>query len=65
MGTQLSWPVATYLKTPRLDLEPVRIDHAEEAYPWLADERIHAFTGGAQVFKVIVPTSLLLKVTGS
>ena len=46
MGTQLSWPVATYLKTPRLDLEPVRVDHAEEAYPWLSDGRVHAFTGG-------------------
>ncbi len=46
MGTQLSWPVATYLKSPRLDLEPVRVEHADEAYPWLSDERIHAFTGG-------------------
>ncbi|GAA3623812.1 GNAT family N-acetyltransferase [Kineosporia mesophila] len=47
MGTQLSWPVVTYLKSPRLDLEPIRLDHAEEAYPWLSDERIHAFTGGS------------------
>ncbi|GAB6903609.1 GNAT family N-acetyltransferase [Kineosporia succinea] len=47
MGMQVTWPVATFLKSPRLDLEPVRVDHAEEAYPWLSDERIHAFTGGA------------------
>ncbi|MBT0770800.1 GNAT family N-acetyltransferase [Kineosporia sp. J2-2] len=46
MGTQLTWPVATYLKTPRLDLEPIRPEHAEEAYPWMSDDRIHAFTGG-------------------
>jgi RimJ/RimL family protein N-acetyltransferase len=46
VGTQLSWPVATYLKSPRLDLEPIRADHADEAHPWLSDDRIHAFTGG-------------------
>ncbi|GLY18114.1 GNAT family N-acetyltransferase [Kineosporia rhizophila] len=46
MGTQLSWPVATYLESARLDLEPLRPEHAEEAYPWMSDERIHAFTGG-------------------
>jgi RimJ/RimL family protein N-acetyltransferase len=46
VGTQLSWPVATYLKTPRLDLEPVRAEHADEAFRWMADERIHSFTGG-------------------
>nr|WP_269329082.1 GNAT family N-acetyltransferase [Kineosporia babensis] len=29
-----------------MDLEPIRVEHAEEAYPWLSDRRIHAFTGG-------------------
>lgn len=50
-GHQATWPTATWLKTARLDLEPIRADHADEAYPWLSDERIHAFTAGP-------PTSL-------
>jgi RimJ/RimL family protein N-acetyltransferase len=34
------------LRTPRLDLEPLRVDHAAEAATAFADERLHAFTGG-------------------
>lgn len=37
---------APLLETPRLGLEPLRVQHAEEMVPVLADERLYAFTGG-------------------
>jgi RimJ/RimL family protein N-acetyltransferase/catechol 2,3-dioxygenase-like lactoylglutathione lyase family enzyme len=42
-----SWPVATPLTTTRLRLEPLRADHAQEAFPVLDDVRLHTWTGGA------------------
>ena len=38
---------AAPLTTPRLELEPLRTDHARELAPVLADPALHAFTGGA------------------
>ena len=38
---------APVLETLRLTLEPVRVEHAEEMVPVLADVRLYAFTGGA------------------
>jgi RimJ/RimL family protein N-acetyltransferase len=35
------------LQTARLDLEPLRVEHAAEAARAFADERLHTFTGGA------------------
>ncbi|MGH2894629.1 MAG: GNAT family N-acetyltransferase [Solirubrobacteraceae bacterium] len=35
------------LETLRLTLEPLRVDHAEEMAPLLADRSLYAFTGGA------------------
>lgn len=40
------WPVAELIETPRLVLEPLRIDHADEMAPVLDDATLHAFTGG-------------------
>ena len=37
---------APQLETLRLTLEPVRVEHAEEMVPVLADEGLYAFTGG-------------------
>jgi RimJ/RimL family protein N-acetyltransferase len=37
---------ARTLQTLRLALEPLRIDHAEEMAPLLADAELYAFTGG-------------------
>jgi RimJ/RimL family protein N-acetyltransferase len=37
---------APRLETLRLTLEPLRVEHAEEMVPVLADERLYAFTGG-------------------
>lgn len=38
---------AAPLEGPRVLLEPLRVEHAEEMAPVLADARLHAFTGGA------------------
>ncbi len=35
------------MATPRLRLEPLRVEHAREAAPVLNDVRLHAWTGGA------------------
>jgi RimJ/RimL family protein N-acetyltransferase len=40
------WPRAEPIATPRLDLEPLRVDHAREMAPVLADPALHAFIGG-------------------
>ena len=40
------WPAPPTLKTERLVLEPLSVDHAEEMAPLVADEALHAFTGG-------------------
>jgi RimJ/RimL family protein N-acetyltransferase len=37
---------AVPLQTQRLTLEPLRVDHAEEMAPLLADRGLYAFTGG-------------------
>jgi RimJ/RimL family protein N-acetyltransferase len=44
MCADLLDPVA--LETLRLTLEPLRVDHAEEMTPLLADRSLYAFTGG-------------------
>jgi RimJ/RimL family protein N-acetyltransferase len=41
-----AWPVAVPLEGPRLRLEPLRVAHAEEALPFLADARLHTYIGG-------------------
>ena len=38
--------VIELLRSARLDLEPLRIDHAAEAAPVFDDERLHTYTGG-------------------
>jgi RimJ/RimL family protein N-acetyltransferase len=39
-------PASTVLRTPRLRLEPLRVDHAEEMTPVLGDPGLYVFTGG-------------------
>ncbi|MGI4896562.1 MAG: GNAT family N-acetyltransferase [Janthinobacterium lividum] len=41
----LTWPKAGPLRTARLQLEPLRLDHAEELFAVLDDPRLHEFTG--------------------
>jgi RimJ/RimL family protein N-acetyltransferase len=45
--TEACWPVATLLTTDRLRLEPLRAEHAAEAFPVFDDRRLHIWTGGA------------------
>ncbi|TWV30693.1 GNAT family N-acetyltransferase [Streptomyces misionensis] len=42
-----AWPRATPVLTPRLRLEPLRVQHAPEAVTVLDDVRLHAWTGGS------------------
>ncbi|RAJ69815.1 RimJ/RimL family protein N-acetyltransferase [Streptomyces sp. Amel2xB2] len=44
-GDTAGWPVAAPLTTRRLRLEPLRAGHAAEAFPVLADARLHTWTG--------------------
>ncbi len=37
---------AERIRTDRFDLEPLRVEHAAEMAPLLADEALHRFTGG-------------------
>jgi RimJ/RimL family protein N-acetyltransferase len=40
------WPDARVLRGPRISLEPLRVEHAQEMAPLLDDPRLHAFIGG-------------------
>ncbi len=40
------WPTAFPLVTPRLTLEPRRVNHAPEAVKLFNDPRLHTWTGG-------------------
>ncbi|WP_248783737.1 GNAT family N-acetyltransferase [Actinoalloteichus caeruleus] len=39
-------PVASAIRAPRLDLEPLTSRHADELAEALADDRLHEYTGG-------------------
>lgn len=39
-------PAEATLHGPRLDLEPLRVDHADEMAPLLDDPQLHTFIGG-------------------
>jgi RimJ/RimL family protein N-acetyltransferase len=41
-----AWPIAALIETDRLQLEPLRVDHATELATVLDDERLHEFIGG-------------------
>jgi len=41
------WPAAEPLRSARLDLEPLRTDHADETAAALDDAGLHTFTGGS------------------
>jgi RimJ/RimL family protein N-acetyltransferase len=40
------WPRAETIRTPRLALEPLAVEHAAEMVPVLADPALYAWTGG-------------------
>lgn len=41
------WPRASTIRTPRLTLEPLAIEHAEEMASLLDDLSLYEFTGGS------------------
>jgi len=45
-GCDMEWPTATPIETPRLTLEPLRVEHAGEMHPVLDDPALHAYIGG-------------------
>ncbi|MEV5381789.1 GNAT family N-acetyltransferase [Streptomyces sp. NPDC052721] len=47
MPEKNSWPIAASLQGERLQLEPLTIEHAEEAVEILNDQRLHEWIGGA------------------
>jgi len=47
VSTLDDWPPAPVLRTERLSLEPLRVDHAEEMAPLLDDPQLYVFTGGS------------------
>jgi RimJ/RimL family protein N-acetyltransferase len=47
MGALDDWPLAPILRTQRLSLEPLRVDHADEMAPLLDDPRLFTFIGGS------------------
>lgn len=46
MRLQESWPTAEVIKTARLTLEPLQVEHAVEMAPLLDDEQLHQYIGG-------------------
>lgn len=46
MITLDDWPEPVRLRSPRLRLEPLRVQHAEEMAPLLDDPGLHTFIGG-------------------
>jgi RimJ/RimL family protein N-acetyltransferase len=47
MSALEDWPAAPALRTARLSLEPLSVEHADEMAPVLDDPRLYAFTGGS------------------
>lgn len=46
MVTIDDWPAVQHLRSDRLDLEPLRPEHADEMAPLLDDLELHTFIGG-------------------
>lgn len=46
IGAEVSWPTSHALSSARLDLEPLRVEHADEMAALLDDAALHVFTRG-------------------
>lgn len=46
MSTPTPWLEAAPLRSARLTLEPLRVEHAADAFDVLDDPRLHTYTGG-------------------
>jgi RimJ/RimL family protein N-acetyltransferase len=64
VSTVDDWLPAQLLRTERLVLEPLRVDHAEEMAPLLEDPGLHVFTGGNPATLAELRTGYELHLTG-
>ena len=58
------WPAAPILSTERLELEPLRVNHAAEVAPLLNDPDLHTFTGGTPATVAELRLTYTRQVTG-
>lgn len=59
------WPAAEFLETPRLRLEPLRVEHAAEMVAVLADPSLFHFTGGAPPCEAELTSRYRLQAAGT
>jgi RimJ/RimL family protein N-acetyltransferase len=64
VSTVDDWLPAQLLRTERLVLEPLRVDHAEEMAPLLEDPGLHVFTGANPATLAELRTGYELHLTG-
>lgn len=60
----MDWPTAEPIETPRLTLEPLRVDHATEMADVLADPRLYEYIGGTPPSPAQLRTRYALQVAG-
>jgi len=63
LGT-VDWPTAEPIETPRLTLEPLRVEHAGEMAEVLADPRLYDYIGGGPPSPAQLRTRYALVVAG-
>lgn len=59
------WPAAELLETPRLRLEPLRVEHAAEMVAVLADPAVYRHTGGGAPSEAELTVRYRRQVTGT
>jgi RimJ/RimL family protein N-acetyltransferase len=64
MGLRRDWPDAEQIDTPRLTLEPLRIEHAGEMCPVLDDRSLHQYIGGKPLNLGQLRARYVVQVTG-
>jgi RimJ/RimL family protein N-acetyltransferase len=60
----VDWPTAEPIETPRLTLEPLRVEHAGEMAEVLADPRLYDYIGGTPPSPAQLRTRYALQVAG-
>ena len=60
----MDWPSAEPIETPRLTLEPLRVEHAGEMADVLADPRLYDYIGGTPPSPAQLRTRYALQVAG-
>jgi RimJ/RimL family protein N-acetyltransferase len=60
----VGWPTAEPIETPRLTLEPLRVEHAGEMADVLADPRLYEYIGGTAPSAAQLEARYALQVVG-